>query len=846
MNSREIRNTFLEFFRIKEHKIVDSAPVVPHGDPTLLFTNAGMNQFKDVFLGEGKREYTRAVDTQKCIRVSGKHNDLEEVGVDTYHHTFFEMLGNWSFGDYYKKEAIGWAWELLTEVWKLPKDRLYATVYRTDDEAFDIWKQYLPESNILRFDEKDNFWEMGETGPCGPCSEIHFDGTPDKSGRELVNAGSPDVIEIWNLVFIQYNRKADGTLSELSAKHVDTGMGFERITRVLQGKNSNYDTDIFMPLIQEIEIITKQKYSTDLDNEIGIAMRVIADHIRTLSFAIADGALPGNEGRSYVLRRILRRASRYAKKLGANKPMLFMLVPKLIEIMGDVFPEITTQKEIITKVIKGEEESFLQTLESGINKFEEIVSNQENSQQKIINGDEAFLLYDSFGFPLDLTELMAKDIGFKVDIEGFNQNMKEQKQRSRSARKVILQEADSNKFNYNTDFVGYEKLESESKILFVEENKIILENTPFYVESGGQVSDTGIITFGGEKYFVEDVRKFGNSYVHFCDRELENSIGDIALLQVDKLRRKQIARNHSATHLMHEALRMTLGTHIQQQGSMVNDLNLRFDFNHFEKVDKSTIKDIEDIVNTKILENHIVKTNILSIEEAKKNSKIKMYFGDKYGDTVRAVVIDEKFSIELCGGTHINNSSEIGFFKITTETAIASGVRRIEAITGNAIQNYVYMLNDKITEKGENINELQDKINKLDKRINELVVIELANNLEKLIENSTKINDIDVIIGKFENVEANNLRDLGEKLRDKTKNSVCLIVSIVEDKISIVCTVSDDLISKYNAGKIVSLAAKVIGGGGGGKPHLAQAGGKDLNKVDQLIKNDFFQIIREY
>lgn len=841
MTSSEIRQSFLDFFQSKEHRIVDSAPVVPHGDPTLLFTNAGMNQFKDVFLGEGNRDYTRAADTQKCIRVSGKHNDLEEVGVDTYHHTFFEMLGNWSFGDYYKQEAIDWAWELLTDVWKLPKERLYVTVFRTDDEAFEIWKNHLPEDRILRFDEKDNFWEMGDTGPCGPCSEIHYDGTADMSGRDLVNAGSPDVIEIWNLVFIQYNRRADGSLQELSAKHVDTGMGFERITRVMQGKNSNYDSDVFTPLLKEIEAITGQIYSTDLENEVGIAMRVIADHIRTLSFAIADGAMPGNEGRGYVLRRILRRASRFAKKLGMNKPMLYLLIPKLVETMGSVFPELAKQQELVTKIIKGEEDSFLQTLENGLIKFDEIKNNSDNN---IIKGEDAFLLYDSFGFPLDLTELMARENGFTVDIAGFDKNMKEQKERSRSARKVINQEVDSSNIKFTSEFLGYSELQAESKILYVEDNKIILEATPFYTESGGQVSDTGVITFGGEKYFVEDVRKIGDAIIHYCDKEVEKAIGSKALAEVDKLRRKQIARNHSATHLMHEALRMTIGTHIQQQGSMVSDNNLRFDFNHFEKVDKSAIKDIEDIVNAKILENHTVETRILTLDEAKKINKIKMYFGDKYGDVVRAVVMDEKFSIELCGGTHVASTSEIGFFKVISESAIASGIRRIEAISGNGIAGYIQSLNDKLIDKSEQNSDLQDKINKLEKKVNELLVNELANNLDVLINNATEINGNKIVVGKFENVDSEKLRDLGEKLREKLKSGIGLLASVIDGKISIVCCVTDDLVSKYNAGKLVSASAKVLEGGGGGKPHLAQAGGKNIAKLPLLLETEFAEIIK--
>lgn len=842
MNSKEIRKSFLDFFASKQHRIVESAPVVPHGDPTLLFTNAGMNQFKDVFLGAGKRDYVRAADTQKCIRVSGKHNDLEEVGVDTYHHTFFEMLGNWSFGDYYKEEAIAWAWELLTDVWKLPKERLYATVYRTDDEAYQIWKKYLPESRIQRFDEKDNFWEMGETGPCGPCSEIHFDGTADMSGGPLVNASSPEVIEIWNLVFIQYNRKADGSLEELSAKHVDTGMGFERITRVIQGKTSNYDTNVFMPIINKIQSLCGKEYKNDLDDNDSIAMRVIADHIRTLSFSIADGALPGNEGRGYVLRRILRRASRFARNLGFKEPILYTLLPTLIEVMGDTFPEIIKQQEVITKIIKGEEESFLQTLEHGLNKFEELKANLNES--KTLNGDDAFLLYDSFGFPLDLTELLAREAGLGVDIAGFNTRMAEQKARSRAARKVNSAEVEMSAIEGKSIFLGYEKLESEAKILYVKDNQVVLDQTPFYSESGGQVSDTGVLVLGGERYNVEDVRKSGDAIVHICDRDVEALVGGVALAIVDASRRLDIKRNHSATHLMHEALRMVLGTHIQQQGSLVDPDKLRFDFNHFEKVSKEQIATIEKIVNTKIMENHKVITNIYTIEEARQNPSIKMYFGDKYGDVVRAVVMDEKYSIELCGGTHVAATGEIGYFKISSESSVASGIRRIEAITGNAVEKFITELNQTIDEKAKNIEELQKQIRSLEKQLSSNKTEVIAQELDKLIANPKSINGINVVVAKLDVEDIEQLRELGETFRNKlTSNSIGLIASISDDKVQLVCVVSDDLVKKYQAGKMVGAAAKLLGGGGGGKPHLATAGGKDLTKLDELLNKEFYAII---
>ena len=601
MTSQEIRQSFLDFFKGKEHRILPSAPVVPHGDPTLLFTNAGMNQFKDVFLGTGKRDYNRAADTQKCIRVSGKHNDLEEVGVDTYHHTLFEMLGNWSFGDYYKAEAIEWCWELLTEVWKLDPTRLHATVYRTDDEALEMWTKYLPKERIHRFDEKDNFWEMGESGPCGPCSEVHFDRTPDKSGGPLVNAGVPEVIEIWNLVFIQYNRKQDGTLEPLAATHVDTGMGFERICAVIQGKDSNYDTDVFTPILNKIEELSGKKYSTKLDDANGIAMRVIADHVRTLSFAIADGALPGNEGRSYVLRRILRRASRYARNHGLREPVIYKLVDVLKNTMGDVFPELIAQYDMITKVIKGEEESFLQTLEKGLQIFDKIAEKLAINNEKTVSGEDAFQLYDTFGFPLDLTELIARENGLEIDRNQFDVLMKEQKQRSRSARKVNAQEVELPLIDAETKFIGYTETECNAKILFADGVQIVLDKTPLYVESGGQVSDLGTITLAGEVYNVIDSKKSGSAIVHICDREVESLVGAEALVKVDMKNRRAIMRNHSATHLLHEALRTVLGSHVQQSGSSVSAEALRFDFNHFEKVSAEDLEKIEKIANDKVL-----------------------------------------------------------------------------------------------------------------------------------------------------------------------------------------------------------------------------------------------------
>ena len=846
MTSQEIRQSFLDFFKGKEHRILPSAPVVPHGDPTLLFTNAGMNQFKDVFLGTGKRDYNRAADTQKCIRVSGKHNDLEEVGVDTYHHTLFEMLGNWSFGDYYKAEAIEWCWELLTEVWKLDPTRLHATVYRTDDEALEMWTKYLPKERIHRFDEKDNFWEMGESGPCGPCSEVHFDRTPDKSGGPLVNAGVPEVIEIWNLVFIQYNRKQDGTLEPLTATHVDTGMGFERICAVIQGKDSNYDTDVFTPILNKIEELSGKKYSTKLDDANGIAMRVIADHVRTLSFAIADGALPGNEGRSYVLRRILRRASRYARNLGLREPVIYKLVDVLKNTMGDVFPELIAQYDMITKVIKGEEESFLQTLEKGLQIFDKIAEKLAANNEKTVSGEDAFQLYDTFGFPLDLTELIAREKGLEIDRNQFDVLMKEQKQRSRSARKVNAQEVELPLIDAETKFIGYTETECNAKILFADGVQIVLDKTPLYVESGGQVSDLGTITLAGEVYNVIDSKKSGSAIVHICDREVESLVGAEALVKVDMKNRRAIMRNHSATHLLHEALRTVLGSHVQQSGSSVSAEALRFDFNHFEKVSAEDLEKIEKIANEKVLEVIDVKVEELSLEAAQANPKIKMFFGDKYGDVVRAVTMDEKFSIELCGGTHVGNTSEIGLIKIVSESSIAAGVRRIEAVTGAGVLEYIENQKQQIQAEKHHAEELNSKIIGLEKEIGKMKQADVAKSFDKWIADAEMVGDIRLVAQIIETDDKDTVLNTAESLRDKlSSNGIGVIACVLEGKAQITCVVTDDLKAKYPAGKLVGFAAKQLGGGGGGKPHIASAGGKDIEKLPEVIKN-FSDILKQF
>lgn len=845
MTSRQIRQQFLDFFKNKEHRIVQSAPVVPFNDPTLLFTNAGMNQFKDVFLGSGTREYKRAVDTQKCIRVSGKHNDLEEVGHDTYHHTFFEMLGNWSFGDYYKKEAIRWAWELLTEVWKLPKERLWATVYKDDDEAFGFWKSEtdIDAKHILRFGEKDNFWEMGETGPCGPCSEIHINLSDDLNNSELVNAGSPECIEIWNLVFIQYNRDETGKLNELPAKHVDTGMGFERVCAVLQNKKSNYDTDVFTPIIDAISKLSKVKYEKEEDR---IPMRVIADHIRALTFAIADGAVPGNDGRGYVLRRILRRAARYGRKINLNEPFLYKLVDILADAMGDVFPEVLEKKDYIKKVIKGEEESFNATLDRGIELFDEVVKRLIKQNVKVIPGEDVFKLYDTYGFPVDLTNVMAREIDFAIDEEGFNKLMNEQKERGREASKdkfaaVNITLNDLSGFELinsePTIFTGYDELKSKAKVVGLkndgENTLVILDKTPFYVESGGQVDDLGKIKVNSHSYDVIDLTKIDNQIIHILNSNktlLKPGVEVIA--EVDENRRWDIMRNHSVTHFLHKALRTVLGNHVQQAGSYVGPDRLRFDFTHFAKLTNEEIQKIESIVNEQTRKNYPLKHHRNTpFDEAKKMGAL-MFFGDKYGDKVNVVQFGD-FTMEFCGGTHVHNSSEIGLFKILSESSIASGVRRIEAVTGAGVEKYIQSQQEQLKLSEQKIEELIDSKKKLEKEISEFKMREKLGQLDHILSLSSEEKNIKIFKGKVQADSMDELKSFGDELRNKIKSGVGVLIAQIEDKVGIVCVVSDDLIKDKNlsAGKIVGELAKLVGGGGGGRPHLATAGGKDVNQI---------------
>ncbi|RPI18768.1 MAG: alanine--tRNA ligase [Ignavibacteriae bacterium] len=886
--SSQIRQDFLDFFRSKEHKIVPSAPVIPYNDPTLLFTNAGMNQFKDVFLGMGKRDYNRAADTQKCIRVSGKHNDLEEVGHDAYHHTFFEMLGNWSFGDYGKKEAIKWAWELLTKVWKMPKDKLWATVFRTDDEAYELWQSEtdIDPAHILRFDEKDNFWEMGDTGPCGPCSEIHIDLTKDGCKPEDVNADNPDVMEIWNLVFIQYNRDEKGVLHPLPMKHVDTGMGFERVVRVLQNKKSNYETDVFLPLINEIIHVSKKDYTGDKNIA---AMNVVADHIRTLTFAIADGAIPSNESRGYVLRRILRRAARYGRNLNLHEPFMYKLVDVLVETMGDAFPEIREKHEFIKEVIQAEEESFNVTLDRGIHLFNEVADAVEDTTNKVFPGEEAFKLYDTYGFPLDLTQLMANERGLQVDLIAYEEAMKGQKSKSRAARKETIGVSSTEmlpaiQINYDPYSVGPEGIKTSIETVVEDAAQlIVLKDNPFYAESGGQVSDTGKIIVNGEREIeVVDSKK---DYIVIKDADIIIPEGAEVIAKVDYGRREAIERNHSATHLLHEALRRVLGPHVKQMGSYLDDKVLRFDFPHFHKLEQAQIKEIEGIVMEKIAQGINVNWEVMPIETAEKIPNVKKFFGDKYGDNVRVVIIDEKFSVEFCGGTHVKETSEIGLFKIIREESISSGTRRIFARTGEGI---LHLMDEKIADIEKLVADLPEKyadnfriaidefkINSKDldfrdigilsrileyhdKTISSLMdlrekyleerkqaekalakqkVKEASDKLDEVIAKAADAEGIKIVTAKYDFDSMEELKDLGDILRSKLTSGVGLLYIIKDGKVNFVTVVTDDLIKEkgLSAGKLAGEVAKILGGGGGGKPHLAAAGGKDVGKIDFAI-----------
>lgn len=891
MTATEIRQAFLDFFVSKGHTIVPSAPIVIKNDPTLMFTNAGMNQFKNIFLGEAAPKAPRVADTQRCLRVSGKHNDLEEVGIDTYHHTMFEMLGNWSFGDYFKKEAIAWSWELLTEVYKLPKDRLYVTYFEgdekegleADNETYELWKQYVDEAHILRGNKKDNFWEMGETGPCGPCSEIHFDSRPDNEragveGATLVNADHDQVIEIWNNVFMQFNRLKDGSLQSLPAKHVDTGMGFERLVRVLQGKTSNYDTDVFQPMIQFIAERSGKKYNSaaklgDADWNDAVAMRVMADHIRAISFAIADGQLPSNNKAGYVIRRILRRAVRYSYQyLGFKEPFLNQLVPLLAEKFKGVFDELYSQKDFVQKVVLEEENAFLRTLLAGITRFERYIEDIwiksgrigmgerpkgkfEDNFNSVLDGDFAFELSDTYGFPLDLTELMAREKGLTVDVQGFEAALKQQKERSRAATAIDTGDWIILKDEESVEFTGYDETETIAHVIKYrkvtakgkEQYQLVLDKTPFYAESGGQVGDKGELVFpDGEIIEVTDTKKENGLIVHFTDK-LPQDIDDALTAIVDPALRSQTNSNHSATHLLHAAMKQVLGSHVNQKGSLVNADYLRFDFSHFAKVTDEELAQIEAIVNQKVRENIPLKEERSVLYAEAITSGVTALFGEKYGEYVRVITFDDNFSKELCGGTHVKATGQIGFFKIIAESAVAAGVRRIEAITGVAAEKYIVTQNALVNQLKEllknpkdlskSIESLLDENTKLKKEIEKSILEKSAGLKTELAQKAEAIGDINFIAQKVALPNADAVKNLAYQLKDIVSNLFLVLVADFDGKPSITVMIAENLVKEkgLHAGNIVKELAKEVKGGGGGQPFYATAGGSDVSGLDNVL-----------
>ncbi len=856
LTAKETRESFKAFFASKGHQIVPSAPMVIKGDPTLMFTNAGMNQFKDIILGNVPIKYPRIADSQKCLRVSGKHNDLEEVGHDTYHHTMFEMLGNWSFGDYFKEEAINWAWEYLVEVLKLNPERLYATVFEgseaeglsRDDEAASYWGQYLPKDHILNGNKKDNFWEMGDTGPCGPCSEIHIDLRSDEeraaiSGAEMVNKDHPQVIEIWNLVFMQYNRKADGSLDPLPAKVIDTGMGFERLCMALQGKTSNYDTDVFQPIIQEIAEKSGFKYGEDKQKD--VAMRVIADHIRTIAFSITDGQLPSNAKAGYVIRRILRRAVRYGYTfLDRREAFMYNLLPVLIETMGDAYPELIAQKTLIEKVIKEEEESFLRTLETGIRLLDKKIAEAKAAGINILNGVDAFTLYDTYGFPLDLTELILRENKMEVNIDEFNAEMQKQKERARNAAAietgdwVIVKEGDS-------QFVGYDFFETEVEILryrkIKQKNKelyqLVLDKTPFYAEMGGQVGDSGWLISGDEKIDIIDTKRENNLPVHLTVN-LPKDVTATFVAKIDEAKRIQCECNHTGTHLLHEALREVLGTHVEQKGSYVSPETLRFDFSHYQKVTDAEIREIERRVGQKIRANYAMEEHrSMPINEAKAMGAMAL-FGEKYGDEVR--VIKYGSSVELCGGTHIPSTGMIGSLRIIGESSIAAGVRRIEAVTAEKAEEYTFAMQDVLSELRAMMNNMPNVVQAVKKSLEENT--EMKHRLEQFMKEKTKQMK-EELLSRAENKNgilvvhyvgggnADMGKDIAFQLKGEIKDPFIFVGGFIENaKCTLMVMLSDDLVAEgLNASKMVKDSAKHIQGGGGGQPHFATAGGKNID-----------------
>ncbi len=859
MESNKIRQAFLDFFQSKGHTIVPSAPMVVKNDPTLMFTNAGMNQFKDIFLGNAPRQYPRAADTQKCLRVSGKHNDLEEVGHDTYHHTMFEMLGNWSFGDYFKKEAIAWAWELLTEVYGLDKSRMYATVFEGsaddgvpfDEEAYGYWREYLPEDHIIKGNKHDNFWEMGETGPCGPCSEIHFDLRDEADiaaipGRDMVNAGHHLVIEIWNLVFMQFNRKASGELEPLPAKHVDTGMGFERLCMILQGKKSNYDTDVFQPTIERIAAMAGKRYGED--EKCDIAMRVMADHLRAIAFSIADGQLPANAKAGYVIRRILRRAVRYGYTyLGFTEPTLCKLVPVLAERMGHQFPELKSQQTLIERVIEEEESSFLRTLATGINLLDGVI--RKAGDKGCISGKDAFELYDTFGFPIDLTELIAREQGVDVDLEGFEKELQAQKERSRNAAAQDIDDWQELLPIERSEFIGYDTLTSPVRIARYRRvtskgkttYQLVFDRTPFYGNSGGQIGDTGYIESANERIEVVSTEKENGLIVHVTTALPENPSAAFTAV-VDGEKRQAAANNHTATHLLDQALRKVLGTHVEQKGSMVSPAGLRFDFSHFQKVTPEQLREVERLVNKTIRANHpLEERRDATMEEAVAAGAI-MLFGEKYGDRVRIVKFGE--SVELCGGTHTSATGTLGLFKIVSESAISAGVRRIEAVTGARAEEMVYMAEDQITGIGRLINnpkveqavrKLLESNESLQREVEELQKEQISALADKILAERKSDEDVFVIARQLPYTSA-MMKNLAYTLRDKASNMVMAIGCVTDGKPMLAVMLGDDIVARgADAGAVVREAAKAIDGGGGGQKFFATAGGKNPDGLQKAI-----------
>lgn len=864
MTSRQIRQSFLDFFRSKGHAIVPSSPVVLPVDPTLLFTNAGMNQFKDIFLGAREPTERRVANTQKCIRVSGKHNDLEQVGRDTYHHTFFEMLGNWSFGDYYKREAIAWAWELLTREWALPRHRLWATVYREDDEAATLWREVtdIEPSHILRFGENDNFWEMGDTGPCGPCSEIHFDRTAAGAKPELINAGLPDVIEVWNLVFIQYNRRADGRLEELPSKHVDTGMGFERIAAVLQDKSSNYDTDIFAPLIDWLRERTGRRY----EGEDAVAMRVIADHVRALSFAIADGVIPSNEGRGYVLRRLLRRAARFGHSLGVREPFLGDLVPVLEQVMGDVFLELGQRRDTIRRVLQAEEESFAATLDRGLELFGQAVAVAQQTGRNVFPGAEAFRLYDTYGFPIDLTRLMAAERGLTVDEEGFEREMAAQRERARAARRAAKDSAAADQVaeliaeGLTCRFIGYERMESEATIRAVlhmgqrttaieegQSGEILLDVTPFYGEAGGQIGDRGTLECTEGCFEVLDTQKPAEGVLLHRGRVVRGRMAEGSTIRatVDAARRRATMRHHTGTHLLNAALRRLVGAEVKQAGSWVGPERLRFDFTWFEAVPPETLRQIEEIVNGWILEDRPVTTAEMPLKEVA-GTDIVAVFDEKYGEIVRVVSV-EGVSRELCGGTHVRRTGEVGLFRIESEGSVASGIRRIEAVCGQAAWAAACADRDRVEALSRLLSasprELMDRVaalmaehKEMQKAMRASQAAAVSSRAVEMLEHVIDVAGVPLIHGYVGEASPDALKQASEVIATRRPDAVICLASTNETKAAFAVVVPQVLVERgVHAGQMAGAVAKLAGGGGGGRADRAQAGGRDGSKAQEAV-----------